>query len=299
MTKPEHVTVCICTYQRPILLRRTLAELAKQGTGGLFTFSVVVADNDAAESARRVVNEMATQYPVEIIYCAEPRRSISLARNKSIEHSKGDAIAFIDDDEFPAVDWLRNLYETSTQKGVAGVLGPVRPYFDAAAPDWVKKGGFYYRPEHATGFLMPWQECRTGNVLFHRRIIEGVDPIFRPEFGTGGGDVDFFRRMMGAGHRFLWCNEAVVEEVVPPNRWKRSVLLKRALLRGQNSFRHPSGRGKNLAKAVLAIPLYAVALPFLQLGGHHLFMKYMVKFCDHSGRLLAALGINAVREREM
>jgi glycosyltransferase involved in cell wall biosynthesis len=296
---PIHVSVCVCTYQRPVWLRRLLLDLGRQETRGLFAFDIVVADNDAAESGRAVATELAAASPVKIRYCVEPRRSIAHVRNQTLAQSHGDAIAFIDDDEFPHDGWLLNLFQCWQKSGVAGVLGPVRPSFDENAPAWVKKGGFYDRPEHQTGFVMPWQECRTGNVLFARSITEGINPVFNPDFGTGGSDVEFFRKMMEAGHKFIWCNEAVVSEVVPPSRWNRRVMMKRALLRGGNSFRHPAGRCKNLAKAVVAVPLYAAALPFLQLAGHHLFMRYLVKLCDHSGRLLAPLGIHPVRQRHM
>jgi hypothetical protein len=54
-----------------------------------------------------------------------------------------------------------------------------------------------------------------------------------------------------------------------------------------------------LAKAVVAIPLYCLALPFFAVAGHHVLMRYLIKLCDHVGRLLAALGITPVRERAM
>lgn len=296
---PTHITVCVCTYQRPVWLKQLLTALGRLEAKGQFTYSIVVADNDAQASGRAVVEELRSASPVEIAYAVEPSRSISLVRNLTLSMSRGDAIAFIDDDEFPEPDWLYNHYQALTKYSVAGVLGPVRPLFDEGAPAWIRHSGLYDRPEHPTGFPMAWQECRTGNVLFDRRIIAGVDPVFLPEFGASGGDVDFFRRMMQAGHRFIWCNEAVVHEHVPPSRWNRKVLLSRALLRGRNSFRHPEGRVLSLLKALAAMPAYAIALPLLQLGGHHLFMRYLVKLCHHTGLLLGALGIEPVKRREM
>lgn len=41
-----HISVCICTFKRPSLLLRLLKELAGQETQGLFTYSIVVVDND-------------------------------------------------------------------------------------------------------------------------------------------------------------------------------------------------------------------------------------------------------------
>jgi hypothetical protein len=40
------------------------------------------------------------------------------------------------------------------------------------------------------------------------------------------------------------------------------------------------------------VPLYTIALPFLLIAGQHWFMKYLIKLCDHVGRLLAWLGFN-------
>ena len=297
--KPPHITVCIATFQRPALLRRLLTDLARQETQSRFTFSAVISDNDPAESARSIVEECRTTLPLEIQYVTEPRRSISHARNKSLEPARGEYIAFIDDDEFPTPDWLLNMFRALNGHAVSGVFGPVRPHYDSATPAWVKKAGFYERPEHATGFTMPWTECRTGNVLVRADVLRAVKPVFRPEFGGGASDQDLFRRLMEVGHRFVWCNEAVVYEVVPPGRCKRGFLIRRALLRGSISLRHPKDRFMSVAKAFIAVPLYALALPFLQLRGHHVFMLYLVKLSDHLGRLLALFGLRPVRVRDM
>ena len=294
-----HITVCICTYRRKELLRHLLSELALQETHGTFTVSVVVADNDPERSAESLVRDCATAFPFKLRYCFEPNRNIAMVRNKSLEHSEGDAIAFIDDDEFPVKEWLVHLVKTWGDLKADGVLGPVRPHYPDGTPAWVRRGGFFERPEHKTGFIMSWPECRTGNVLLSQRMLEGLDPAFSPAFPNGGEDVDFFRRMMEAGHKFVWCNEAVAFETVPPSRWERLVLLKRALQRGANSWRHRQGRWRNVLKAVIAVPVYCCALPFLFFAGQHYFMKYLVKAADHTGRLLALLGIQPIQQRQM
>jgi glycosyltransferase involved in cell wall biosynthesis len=295
----ENISVCIATYQRPQWLEKLLAGIAEQRVEGQFNFSVIVADNDSNESGREVVTRMSASYPVPLVYCIEPRRSIAHVRNMTLEKSNSEFIAFIDDDEFPEKDWLLNLFGALKKYDCAGILGPVRPYYPDGTPGWVRKAGFFERPEFETGYQLSWQGCRTGNVLFKREITAGLPTVFSAEFGMGGSDVDFFRRMTALGHRFLWCNEAVVHEIVPPSRWRRKVLMKRALLRGRNSFRHPEGRWPGLAKAMVAIPLYTLGLPFLLLFGQHLFMRYLIKLCDHVGRALAVVGIEPVKTREM
>ena len=96
-----HISVCICWYKRTALLRRLLLELAKQQAHSLFTYSIVIADNDVDESGRQVVAEIAASVPTKITYCTEPRRNIALARNKALENATGDAIALIDDAVIP------------------------------------------------------------------------------------------------------------------------------------------------------------------------------------------------------
>jgi succinoglycan biosynthesis protein ExoM len=280
-------------------LQRLLHALQRQRTDGEFTYDVVIADNDVEESGRLVVMEAAAASAISMRYCTEPRRNIARVRNTCLAHATGAAIALIDDDELPGPAWLLTLYGAWKERGADGVLGPVRPMFEDGAPRWVKIGGFYNRPEHDTGFVMPWNECRTGNVLFDRRIIADANPVFSLDFGTGGEDVDFFRRMCRAGRTFIWCKEAPVIEIVPASRWDRTVMMKRALLRGRSSFRNREGRCLRVLKATIAVPVYAALLPIALLAGQHLFMKILLKLCDHSGCMLASVGITPVRHRAM
>ncbi len=295
----KHISVCICTFKRPYLLKRLLEKLNCQITENLFTYSVVIADNDAAESAKRVVSEFAACSLNEVKYCIEHRKNIALARNKALEHAQGDFIAFIDDDEYPTMNWLLSLFKACNVSGIDGVLGPVKPYFEQKPPKWVTRGGFFERPTHATGYKISLSEARTGNVMFRRNILDGVQEPFRAEFGTGGEDVDFFRRMIDKGNVFIWCNEAIVYEAVSMKRCKRSYLLKRALLRGRNSLKNPAGRLRNIVKSLVAIPVYSLALPVLLVLSDYQVMKCLIKFCDHSGRILTLIGLNPVRERDL
>jgi len=293
----SHITVCICTFKRPNLLNRLLGELEHQVTESLFTYSVVVADNDYQQSAKPVVSEFAASSAIPIIYCVEPEQNIALARNKALENTKGDFIAFIDDDEMPERNWLCNLFRTCNAYGADGVLGPVKPYFDHTPPQWLIKWKSMERPTHDTGYKLHRSETRAGNVLLRKGILYGLDYAFNPEFGTGSEDVDFFGRMMDNGKTFLWCSNAVVYELVPPTRCKPSYQIRLALLRGGNSLKDRKGRARNLVKAMIAIPAYSMALPFVILAGHHHFMKYLIKCCDHTGRLLALMHIYPIKTR--
>lgn len=64
------------------MLRRLLEKLVEQDTNGLFSFSVVVVDNDRAESAREVVEAFVGTVQFGLCYFVEPRQSFALARNQ-------------------------------------------------------------------------------------------------------------------------------------------------------------------------------------------------------------------------
>jgi len=270
------------------MLQKLLVELGKQHTAGEFTYSVVVADNDCEQSARSIVDQVAESSPMPIKYCVEPQQNIALVRNRVVANAHGDFLAFIDDDEVPGQDWLLTALRSCVQNKADGVLAPVRPYFEHKPPPWLIKGRFFERPEHPTGYRLSWRETRTGNVLLRREILEGVAGPFRAEFRNGGEDQEFFKRIMDQGSLFIWCNEAPVHELVPPERCRRSYLLKRALQRGQAEKGLNDLRG--VCKSIVAVPLYGLILPFVALAGQHCFMQYLVRLCSHAGKLASVFG---------
>jgi succinoglycan biosynthesis protein ExoM len=102
--------------------------------------------------------------------------------------------------------------------------------------------------------------------------------------------------MIEKGYVFVWCDEAVAYELVPPIRWKRTFMLRRALLRGATAVAHPTFGAHDIARSLVAVPIYAMALPFTLILGHHRFMISLISLFDHLGKLLAVAGISPIQE---
>src|ERR1051326_4928785 len=100
----EHISVCICTFKRPILLKRLLSRMDELVTQDSFTYSIVVADNHPQQSAQALVDECSKRLRVRIAYCAEPNPNIAAARNRALQNPEGENVAFIDDDEMPVTE---------------------------------------------------------------------------------------------------------------------------------------------------------------------------------------------------
>lgn len=296
-TKKLKITICICTFKRPELLYRLLSKIEIQKTEKLFLYDVIIVDNDNQESAKQIVNIYSKHSKILINYFVEPEQNIALARNKAITNATGDYIAFIDDDEFPDDKWLLNMLRAINKYKADGVLGPVLPYFEHHPPGWILKGRFFERPSHSNGYVLEWQNTRTGNVLLKNNIIKKSKIKFDPLYGSGGEDRDFFRRLMAEGYKFVWLNEAPVFETVTENRCTRSIMIKRALIRGKMSLNGSKSKNTSVVLSMAAIGIYSFCLPIFFIMGQHVFMKYLVKTCDHLGKLFAFVGIDLIKDK--
>jgi succinoglycan biosynthesis protein ExoM len=143
--------------------------------------------------------------------------------------------------------------------------------------------------------VIDWKKGRTGNVLLKKSILNLNGPVFRPQFRTGE-DQDLFRRLIAKGYVFIWCHEAMAYEAVPSGRWNRRFMLRRALLRGATSRLHATFGAGEVAKSLIAVPAYMLALPFACLLGRGRYMALLVRLCDHVGKLMALVGLNPVGE---
>jgi glycosyltransferase involved in cell wall biosynthesis len=274
-------------------LDRLLRVLTLQPTDGLFTYSILVVDNDKGQSSADVVAAIASRASVRIDYCVAEEKNVAIARNVAVRNAIGDLIAFIDDDEMPSPAWLLHLFRMFESSGAAAVLGPVKPVFDVPPPLWIVKARLFERPSYPTGTLLHWDLTRTGNVLLRKAIFASEGDLFNPEF-KHSEDKDFFRRMSAQGHAFVWCDEAVVYETEPTERFSRRYFLKRGLVRGNAAMRHQQFNTWAILKSAAALVAYSLVLPLLIFAGHHRFMKYLIKLCDHAGALLAVCDVNLV-----
>jgi succinoglycan biosynthesis protein ExoM len=269
-SKPR-IDICIATYKRPDLLKKLLLSLILQETGGEFSFTIIVADNDAQRSAETTVREFKTNGQ-RIIYDVEPEQNISLARNRSLSHATGDYIATIDDDEYADSQWLLNLYKTMISYNADVVHGPVSSVFHEKTPDYVRKSRVGDRANPPTG--TEDYICHTGNSLFRRGLIENKATPFDPSLGrTGGEDTHFFENLRRQGCKMVWCREARVFEFVSLERANLLWILKRNFRIG-NTWHRACNKGpfntnlsreweilyifKDLAILGCAVPFYTI-----------------------------------------
>lgn len=272
------IAICICTFERPALLQRTLEAL--QGVVlndlGAVDLEIIVVDNGAGDGARTVCATVSDQLPMALHFAEQPRRGISFARNKAVEVAlsrDADFLAFIDDDDWPEPDWLLRLVETQMSSDADLVFGFWRIDVDQNLPDWVKATPAFQQPDReAKGYLGMPRWASTCNVLVRADLVEHMasnGEAFAAEFAfLGGEDKDFFIRAITDGASFAWTQESLIHKFSDSERVTVRGLLKRAFRIGCSTMHLLKHHGsapairerrmksiKKLVKSTFALPV--------------------------------------------
>lgn len=289
------VDICVATFRRPAMLGRLLESLNGLRTEEDISVTVIIVDNDREGSARGVVEAFAARGQWPVTYEIEPQQNIALARNRCVALSTADYLAFIDDDEMAADDWLLQLLGAIVGYEADALFGPVLPLLPAGSPQWIIRGGFFQCRRWRTGSEAP--EPATGNALIAARWMKKWPEPFDPAFGlTGGEDTEFFDRLRRAGARMVWCDEAIVYEQVSADRVNARYLMWRAM-RGGQTFARVSMRdrgpwdyiawfGYRSLLLVLALLATVTCWPL----GRHVGFKAFLKACSSLGQLSILAG---------
>jgi GT2 family glycosyltransferase len=231
-SKP-HLQISICTYQRPIMLQACLESIARLELPTDAFTTVVVIDNTAQRSAEPIVTGLQKTFPVPLHYDCEPRRGISMARNRAMDaakHRKADHILFLDDDEQADRNWLISLCDFARSTGWEAIIhGQVIADLPPDTPSYLAR---YFQTEpFPTGSKL--KICATNNVMIPMDVVNRFGLRFDERFGlTGGEDTAFFLEAVSRGAVIFQCNEARVCETIPKSKATLSWLSRRQCRNG-------------------------------------------------------------------
>jgi glycosyltransferase involved in cell wall biosynthesis len=122
---PIDFTVAICTYNGEQRLPKLLDQLLKQaGTEGVF-WEVLIVDNNSQDQTAAVVAAYAKRWrsDSQIRYVSEPKQPTAYARNRAIQETTSDLVGFMDDDCFPAENWLAEAHRFGQAHPQVGAYG--------------------------------------------------------------------------------------------------------------------------------------------------------------------------------
>ena len=219
--KSIDVSIVICSYKRPDMLRDALDSLIVQQTDGRFSYEIVVVINDLPDGTQAVIDEANRSAQVPVRSVLEPRRGQVPARNRGIAEARGEWIANFDDDQIAEPTWLKELLAIAQQTGARSVGGAL----DLLLPEDcdLELTQFCRR---MLGASVDWDTPRpytrregpgTGNLMLHRSIFEKVG-VYDESFTLRGYDTDLYRRIREAGLESWFTPKALAHHVTPASR---------------------------------------------------------------------------------
>jgi succinoglycan biosynthesis protein ExoM len=255
------VAICVNTYRRPDQLREALRSVAdlRFGDGRPPAIDVIVVNNDAETSIESMLDDLRPSFPWGLHGLVEAKRGIPQARNRAVRYARSlgvDYVAFMDDDERTAPDWLDRLLQCADRCSGALIQGRVIPEFIDTAPAWATEGRFFEGGRDEAG-LRPDQHlpnAATNNLLVKVDVFDSIG-LFEEWWQTqGGDDTEFTLRAVRAGFNIIWCPDAIVREWIPPGRMTVRWVLRRGFRSGNTYgliFRRLNGTGRGFALMVV------------------------------------------------
>lgn len=233
------VSVVIPTCNRARLLDGVLASLGRQAAAPPFEV-VVVDDGSTDDTAAVVARHLAAGLPVRRVH--QPNAGLNAARNRGAADARGAILCYLDDDALAGPGWVRAVADTfAAHPDAAAAGGPVRLRFEAPPPEWLRprlhqflsaldgppEPGWLRPPALPVGanfaLARPWWEKLGG-------FRAGLDR--RRSSLLSNGEVELFRRLLGAGGRIAWSPAAWVLHRVPPERLTKDWFRRRAFDQG-------------------------------------------------------------------
>lgn len=244
------VSVIIPTYTRARWdwLQEAVASVRAQTVPALET--IVVVDHNP-----ELLQEISREFPDVIAVPNIGGRGVSGARNSGVKASRGEVVAFLDDDSIARNDWLATLLRHIVTPGVVGVGCYSDGLWETPCPSWFP-GEFSWTigvsysglPSKPTAVRNVW----TSAMLVKRSAFENVDG-FREDFGKIGNrslpeDTDLCLRIAVQEKAiWIWDPEKVMQHRVPAGRATFGYLMSRCFLQGwgKAAMAHMDGFGES------------------------------------------------------
>jgi glycosyltransferase involved in cell wall biosynthesis len=214
------ISVIVCTRDRAESLKRCLQALKQLDYPN---YEVVVVDNCSRDPrVAEVIHQSGFRY------IREERPGLDWARNRGIAEAQHDIVAYVDDDALAAPGWLRGIargFEDSEIMAVTGMVVPAeietRAQDDFEIYGGMSKGfsAFVVRREELTGPARFWSSNWGvgANMAFRREVFDEIGYFdIGLDVGTatcGGGDIEFFYRLVTAGNALRYEPAAFVRHI--------------------------------------------------------------------------------------
>lgn len=235
------ISAIICTHNRDNYLGAAIDSLLSQDCAA--GFEVVVVDNGSKDNTKQVVESRLDNHLIKYIY--EPTLGLSVARNTGAKASRGEILAYLDDDAVASEGWLQVIYEgyqSNPKLAIAG--GKVTLLWPAQTlpPRWLSPGlsgnlGAYDLGDRVVKIENPGDTPRGLNYSIRRSFLDDIGG-FDTNLGRVGKnllsneELQMTELALEKGWEVAYLPDALVAHNVSPERLKRSWFISRGWWQG-------------------------------------------------------------------
>jgi GT2 family glycosyltransferase len=261
----SRLSILIATKGRIDELERLLEGIRTCAGRDLIDHEVLIANNAPDGECARAVENLVRLYskrePHRWFHVREPIPGKSGALNKLIPISRGDILAFLDDDVEVTSSWLQATYEFFTGSDFDVMQGSIQiPPAFAADKSFLKLLNryrticYYQRPSSEVREI---RSLNAANMALRRSTLKKTG-LFDERIGPGQSgtsmDVEFGKRLIRAGWRIGYEPSSIVYHNVDWSRLTESYFRYRHEMQGRSRLIY---KGSSLPK-ILADLLHAV-----------------------------------------
>lgn len=249
------LTVVICTYNGAARLPRVLDYLRSQVNTAAFSWAVLVVDNNSSDATAQVVQQQQASWPSRwpLLYAFEPQQGLAFARRCALRHSTSDLIGFLDDDNWPAANWVAEAYAFGAAAPQVGAYGSqIAAAYEQPPPPGFERiaSCLAITPQTLARQPYPPQQWRfpagAGLVVRRQAWLEAVPAtpqlkgVCGQALSTKGEDLESLSHLNRAGWQ-IWHNPAMqIVHHIPAARLEPFYLMR--LCRGIGLGRYPTRR---------------------------------------------------------
>ena len=166
-------SVIVCTFNRANMLRDCINSLCNQSLDKRL-YEVIIVDNNSTDNTRKVVEEFLSERIIKYVF--EEKLGLSNARNRGLLESRGQYIAYIDDDARAAVNWLEVAHSLLSvlSYNLDCLGGPCYPFYLSKKPDWFKDSYETRKTSEEQKFISKGDHISGSNMIWARQSLSDI-----------------------------------------------------------------------------------------------------------------------------
>ncbi len=290
------ISVIICTFNRREQLRDVLNSLLNQEFNSSLNYEIIVVDNNSNDGTKDLTEEYSEKFNGRLRYVFECKQGLSYARNTGIQESKGEIVAFTDDDAILSTSWLDSINSAFLKYHCDALGGRILAKWLSTPPSWLTER--FHRnlallnygdvPFQTNSREFPFFGC---NFAIKKEVLNELSD-FNTKLGRigrfllSGEEVDLFNRLLAANKKIFYEPDCLVYHKISKEKIQKHYFRRLYFCLGRSDFVIKTDILTGGGKSLFGIPGW-------------LIKEFFINILDYPKELIINRSINKIFNKEL